>query len=362
MKSSNNLLQENLSVSLKENFRQLIDGKLVDLYILTNHSITAAISNYGGRVVSLHVPDKNGNMIDVIVGPGSLRDFIKSTEPYYGAIIGRYANRISHAKFSLNEHTYTLAANNGPNHLHGGIKGFHNVVWEAKQLNQSMLELSYISADGEEGYPGNLFVKVMYSITSDDALRIDYLATADKDTICNITHHSFFNLNGCGCGDIYDHKITIYADEYLPIDKSSIPTGIKEPVKGTPFDFTQATPMGLHIDERNDLQIVNGSGYDHCFVINKKPGKALFRAATAEGNKSGITMDVFTQEPGIQFYSGNFMQGKNVMKDGSFDDYRTAFALETQHFPDSPNHPQFPSVVLEAGMKYKTCTVYKFSV
>lgn len=359
---TNNLSHEKSPVPSEKNFQDVINGRPVNLFTLTNKTITVTITNYGCRVVSIHAPDKNGNMIDVVVGPGSLGGFINSTEPYYGAIIGRYANRIAGARFPLNGHTYILAANNGPNHLHGGINGFHNVVWDAKQLNQSMLELSYTSADGEEGYPGNLSVKVMYSITCDDALRIDYSATTDKATLCNLTHHSFFNLNGCGSGNIYNHSLSIHADAYLPVDKTSIPLGITEPLAETPFDFREAKRIGKHIHNQFNQQIINGSGYDHCFILNRKNNRTLLKAAAVRGDRSGIIMEVFTNEPGMQFYSGNFMQGKNLMKDGSSDTYRTAFALETQHYPDSPNQPCFPSTILEYGEVYKSCTVYKFSV
>ncbi len=344
-------------------FEQTIDGKKVSLYMIKNtKGMQATITNFGGRLVSLQVPAKSGKPTDVIVGFDNLNDFVKiSTDPYYGATIGRYGNRIAKAKFSIDGVEYKLAANNGVNALHGGPKGFHNVVWDAEPVGDNALELTYTAADGEEGYPGKLNVKVVYSITDSNELKIDYEATTDKKTVCNLTHHSYFNLNGAGSGNIADHQLMINADRYTPVDETLIPTGKIDKVEGTPFDFRTATAIGARVNDSASEQIKRGAGYDHNFVLNKNKGTGLNHAAAAWGDKSGILMDVYTEEPGLQFYGGNFMNGKNSLK-GTKDEYRTAFCLETQHFPDSPNQPSFPSALLEPGKVYKTTSVYKFGV
>jgi aldose 1-epimerase len=345
----------------KKNFETTIDGKPTDLYVLKNHNgMQAAITNYGGRLVSLVVPDKNGKMTDVVVGFKSVEDYQKSTEPYFGATIGRFGNRIAKGKFSLNGKQYQLSINNGVNTLHGGKKGFQDVVWDADQLNDSTLQLTYLSKDMEEGFPGNLNVKVTYSLTADNGFKAQYEATTDKTTVVNLTNHAFFNLNGEGSGTILNHTVQIYADKYNPIDSGWIPLGPIATVKGTPFDFTTPTTIGARIGEDN-IQLKNGKGYDHNFVLNETKVNGLNHAATVTGDKSGIVMDVYTEEPGLQFYSGNFMLGKNTFSDGSKDDFRTAFAMETQHFPDSPNEPSYPSTVLKPGQVYKTFSIYDFS-
>jgi aldose 1-epimerase len=298
-------------------------------------------------------------LTDVVVGFGSVEAYEKSTEPYFGATIGRYGNRIAKGKFNLDGKTYTLFTNNGANTLHGGKKGFQYVVWDAKQLNEHTLELSYLSKDMEEGFPGNLDVKVTYTLTDDNELKIDYLATTDKKTIVNLTNHAFFNLNGEGSGTILDHILQVEADNYTPVDTGLIPTGKNMSVEGTPFDFRTPTAIGARINEENE-QLKNGKGYDHNFVLNAHGPLAL--VASVQGDKSGILMEIYTDEPGLQFYSGNFMESKNTFKNGSNDDFRTALALETQHFPDSPNQPAFPSTELKPGETYKTSTIYKFSV
>ncbi len=343
-------------------FQQTMDDKKTDLYVLKNNKgMQAAITNYGARLVSLLVPDKNGKLTDVVLGFDTVHQYQASTEPYFGATIGRYGNRIAKGKFTLDGRQYTLATNNGPNTLHGGKKGFQYVVWDAKQTGDTILDLTYLSKDMEEGYPGNLRVKVIYILTNDNELKIDYEATTDKKTVVNLTNHAFFNLNGQGSGTINNHLLMINAVSYTPVDSTLIPTGKIEPVANTVFDFRIPVMIGTNVDA-NDEQIKNGKGYDHNFVLNTKKGTALNPAATAMGDKTGIVMEVLTQEPGVQFYGGNFMQGKNKMKGGSKDDFRTAFCLETQHFPDSPNQPSFPSTVLEPGKMYKTCSVYKFSI
>ena len=345
----------------KKNFETTIDGKPTDLYVLKNHNgMEAAFTNYGGRLVSLLVPDKNGKMTDVVVGFKNVEGYEKSTEPYFGATIGRYGNRIAKGQFSLNGKKYQLSINNGVNTLHGGKKGFQYEVWNADKLNDSTLQLTYLSKDMEEGFPGNLNVKVTYSLTANNGLKCQYEATTDKETVVNLTNHAFFNLNGEGSGTILNHTVQIYADKYTPIDSGFIPLGPIAEVKGTPFDFTTPTTIGSRINDNNE-QLKNGKGYDHNFVLNGTKVNGLNHAATVTGDKSGIVMNVYTQEPGLQFYSGNFMFSKNTFSDGSKDDFRTAFAMETQHYPDSPNEPSYPSTVLKPGQVYKTYSVYDFS-
>lgn len=344
-----------------DSFKKEIDGKQTALYTLKNNNNAEAIfTNYGGRLVSLLVPNKDGKLVDVVVGFKSVNDYEKSTEPYFGATIGRYGNRIAKGKFTLEGKTYSLFTNNGQNTLHGGKKGYQYVVWDATQQNANTLVLHYLSKDGDENFPGNLDVKVTYTLTDDNELKMDYEAKTDKTTIVNLTNHAFFNLNGDGSGEILEHEVQIYADEYTPVDSTLIPTGKIEKVKGTPFDFTKATTIGARINDKNE-QLTFGKGYDHNYVLNKTKAMGMFHAATVKGDKSGIVMDIYTQEPGLQFYSGNFMQSKNTFKSGAKDNFRTAIALETQHFPDSPNQPAFPSTVLKPGQVYKTSSVYKFT-
>jgi aldose 1-epimerase len=340
-------------------FQSTIDGKKTYLYVLKNRNgMVAAFTNYGGRLTGLWVPAKDGKMTDVVVGFNTVKDYQDASEPYFGATIGRYGNRIAKGKFTLDDKEYTLPINNPPNTLHGGKKGFQYVVWDARQLNDSTLELTYLSKDGEEGFPGNLNVKVVYGLTGNNELTMEYEATTDKKTVVNLTNHAFFNLNGEGSGTINDHVLQVDADRYTPVDATLIPTGKLEPVGGTPFDFRKPTAIGARLDT-NQQQLKYGKGYDHNFVLN---GSGMKHAATITGDKSGIVMSISTEEPGLQFYGGNFMQSKNTFKGGAKDDFRTAFCLETQHFPDSPNQPAFPSTVLEPGNTYKTKSVYQFSV
>lgn len=360
----NNVKSDSTMVSSKDitegQFKKTIDGKEVSLFTLTNkNGLKALITNYGGRMVSLMVPDKNGKLTDIVAGFSSVAGYQNSTEPYFGATIGRFGNRIAKGKFMLDGKPYTLFTNNGVNTLHGGKKGYQDVVWDAKQDNPNTLTLNYLSKDMEEGFPGNLTIKVIYTLTDDNSLKISYTAKTDKNTVVNLTNHAFFNLNGESSGSILDHEVQINADQYTPIDSTFIPTGKLEPVKGTPFDFTQSKTIGKQINEKNG-QLSNGKGYDHNFVL--KSHTLTDPIATVIGNKSGIVMRVYTDQPGLQFYSGNFMQAKNVMKGGHKDDFRTAFAMETQHFPDSPNQPSFPSTVLKPNELYKTESIYKFSV
>jgi aldose 1-epimerase len=350
-----------VKLPLPQGFQQTIDGKKTDLYLLMNkNGMQLAVTNYGGRIVSLLVPDKAGKLVDVVVGFDTVGLYQHSTEPYFGATIGRYGNRIAKGKFKLDGKSYTLFTNNGPNTLHGGKKGFQDVVWDAQQPNDKTLELTYLSKDMEEGFPGNLQVKVTYTLTDDNEVKIDYEASTDKKTVVNLTNHAFYNLNGEGSGDILKHVLQINANEYTPVDSTLIPTGKKEGVAGTPFDFNQPTAIGSRIEGDNQ-QLKYGKGYDHNFVLNTRKDKGLNLAATVTGDVSGIKMEVWTVEPGLQFYSGNFMQSKNTFKGGAKDDFRTAFCLETQHFPDSPNQPAFPTTVLNPGQKYQTSTVYRFS-
>lgn len=352
----------------KEKFDTIIDGKEVKLYWIKNDNIAVAFTNYGGRIVGLWVPDKTGKMTDVVVGMNSVSGFANATEPYFGATIGRVGNRIAKGKFTLNGTEYSIPKNNNGNTLHGGNKGFQYVVWEAQQPDDKTLVFTYDSPDMEEGFPGNLEVKVTYSVTDDQSILMEYEATTDKATPVNLTNHAFFNLNGEGSGTILDHKVQIFANQFTPVDAGLIPSGESKDVKGTPFDFTQAHTIGERIETEND-QLKNGGGYDHNFVLiqdknadqQTTKNKGMNHAATFTGDQSGIVMDVYTQEPGVQFYSGNFMQSKNTFKSGVKDDYRTAFALETQHFPDAPNQENFPSIILKPGDTYHTISEYHFS-
>lgn len=343
-----------------KNFDTIIDGKKVSLYWIENKDIKAAFTNYGGRLIGLWVKDKNGKSTDVVVGMNSVKGYKNSTEPYFGATIGRVGNRVALGKFMLEGKQYQIPLNNGKNALHGGVKGFQDVVWNAEKTNENTLVFTYVSPDGEQGFPGNLNVKVTYSITEDGAVKMEYEATTDKTTIANLTNHAFFNLNGEGSGTILNHELQIYGDKFTPVDEGLIPTGEFKSVKNTPFDFTSKHTIGERI-ENKDEQLKFGKGYDHNYVLNDEKRDGFIHAATIKGDVSGIALDIYTEEPGLQFYSGNFMQGKNTFKSGVKDDFRTAFALETQHFPDAPNQPKFPQITLKAGEKYHTVSLYHFS-
>jgi len=344
-----------------KNFDTIIDGKKVGLYWIENKGIKAAFTNYGGRLVGLWVKDKNGKATDVVVGMSSAKGFKTATEPYFGATIGRVGNRIAKGKFTLEGQQYQVPLNNGKNALHGGVKGFQDVVWNAEKTNENTLVFTYVSPDGEQGFPGNLNVKVTYTITDDYAVKMEYEATTDKTTVVNLTNHAFFNLNGEGSGTILNHELQIYADKFTPVDEGLIPTGELKSVKNTPFDFTSKHTIGERI-ETKDEQLKFGKGYDHNYALSEVKKDSFTHAATIRGDISGITLDVYTEEPGLQFYSGNFMQGKNTFKSGVKDDFRTAFALETQHFPDAPNQSKFAAITLKAGEKYHTVSLYKFSI
>ncbi len=343
----------------KQSFGKTDDGQQTDLYILTNQNgMEAAITNYGGTVVTLKVPDRNGKIDDVVLGYDKLNDY-EAGKAYFGAIVGRYANRIAHAKFTLDGITYTLPKNDGDNHLHGI---FNKRVWNAKDVSSNAgqaLELTYVSKDGEDGFPGNLSVKVVYTLTDQNELKIDYSATTDKDTVLNLTNHCYFNLAGQGNGDILQTKLMIRADRFTPVDATLIPTGELRSVKGTAFDFTTSTVIGARIDQ-DDQQLKLGHGYDHNWVLNNATAGSLFAAAQAYEPHSGRVLEVSTTEPGLQLYTGNFLDGIRG-KAGKVYNRRDAFCLETQHFPDSPNHPQFPSTVLKPGQHFQSATVYKFS-
>jgi aldose 1-epimerase len=339
----------------KQAFGKTEDGKSVDLYTLTNaNGLKAEIITYGGIVTSLQVPDRNGKLADIVLGCDDVNDYAKKS-PYFGALIGRYGNRIAKGRFTLDGVEYKLATNDGPNHLHGGKKGFDKVVWKAKPMQTKegpALELTYLSRDGEEGYPGNLSCTVVYTLTNKNELKISYKATTDKATIVNLTHHSYFNLAGFNSGDILGHELQIFADHFTPVDKTLIPTGEIKAVKGTPWDFTKPMTIGSRIKD------VEG-GYDHNYVLNNSGGKLALAASVYEP-KTGRVMEIYTTEPGIQFYSGNFLDGSLKGK-GAVYNKHAGFCLEAQHFPDSPNEPDFPSVVLRPGQKYTQLTVHKFS-
>lgn len=349
--------------TVKKPFGKTPEGEAVELYVLTNkNGLEAAITTYGGAVVSLKVPDRNGKLGDVVLGYDSAEGYVND-KSYLGAIVGRYANRIAHAEFSLDGKTYKLAKNNGENSLHGGIKGFNKALWTPRirptKFGQS-LELSYLSKDGEEGFPGNLKVTVVYSLADDNALTINYTATTDKKTVVNLTNHSYLNLAGPGSGDILGHLLMIDAEKFTPVDSHLIPTGELREVQGTPLDFRKATAIGARINQ-DDEQLKLGSGYDHNFVLREPGGNVVSRVARVVEPKSGRVLEVWTSEPGVQFYTGNFLDGV-LGKGGVSYTKRSAFCLETQHFPDSPNQPKFPSVVLNPGLPYHTVTMYRFSV
>jgi aldose 1-epimerase len=348
----------------KADFGTTRDGKKVDIYTLTNaNGLQTKITNYGGTVVSLLVPDRVGTLADIVLGFDHLKDF-ETQSPYFGAIIGRYGNRIGKAKFTLDGVEYKLAANNGENHLHGGLKGFDKVVWDAEPFQNKKgvgLKLHRISADMEEGYPGNLDVTITYTLTNEDELQIDYMATTDKPTVCNLTNHSYFNLAGQGNGTILNHELMLAANYYTPVDSGLIPTGEIAPVKGTPMDFTKPIAIGARIGADFE-QLKYGGGYDHNWVLCKDPSDVMTLAAEVYEPTSGRVMKIYTEEPGIQFYCGNFLDGTLTGKNGKVYPKRSGFCLETQHYPDSPNKPNFPSVVLRPGQTYKTTTIHKFSV
>jgi aldose 1-epimerase len=344
----------------KQPFGTMATGEPVDIYTLRNdNGAEARIMTYGGIVVSLKMPDKNGHFDDVVLGYDNLDSYVKNS-PYFGALVGRYGNRIAGAKFTLDGTTYTLAANDGPNTLHGGLKGFDKRIWSAhasESTNGPQLVLHYLSKDGEEGFPGNLDVTATFTLMHDNALRLEYTATTDKDTVVNLTHHGYFNL--AGKGDILSHVVMIPADRFTPVDSTLIPTGVLQPVENTPFDFRTPTAIGARI-EQDDEQLKFGKGYDHNWVINKNMGELGLMARVTEPT-TGRVMEVWSTEPGLQFYSGNFLDGTITGKGGQIYGHRDAFCMEPQHFPDSPNKPQFPTTELKPGEVYHNTIIYKFS-
>lgn len=346
----------------KQAYQISVGDKKTDLFFIKNNSgAGVAITNLGARIMGIAVPDKNGKLIDVALGYDSVKSNLEPGEPFFGAIIGRYGNRIANAKFTLNGKTYNIGKNDGPNSLHGGQEGFYNKVFDANQLSDSSISFSYVSADGEGGYPGTLSTEIVYTFTGNNELKIDYKATTDKATPVNLTNHAYFNLNGAGVGDINNHVLQLNAAHFTPVNETLIPTGELKAVKGTPFDFTTATAIGTHVNDK-DEQLEKGKGYDHNFVLTDT-SDALKTAAIVSSPVSGIVMEVLTTEPGVQFYGGNFLKGgaKTGKKKAEYG-YRQGFCLETQHFPDSPNQPKFPGTTLNPGTTYTTTTVYKFSV
>lgn len=347
---------------IKTDFGQLSDGTMSSLYTLTNkNGVKVSITDYGGIIVSVMVPDKSGVMADVVLGYDSVALYEKNN-PYFGAIIGRYGNRIAKGKFSIDGKSYQLATNDNTNHLHGGVKGYDKVMWnvQAVEGEEPALVMTYLSKDMEEGYPGNLENKVTYTLTNENAIKIDFEATTDKPTIVNMCNHSYFNLNG-GQSDILDHSLKIFADKYCAVDKTLIPlVGLAE-VANTPFDFRAFKNIGTDIN-KDDIQLKNGLGYDHCWVLNQKASSGMILAAILQDSVSGRTLTVETTEPGIQFYSGNFLDGTIVGKYGVKYNKRSGLCLETQHFPDSPNRPDFPSTLLNPGEKYASTTTYTFGL
>lgn len=348
----------------KESFGKTTGGEQIDLYRLTNKKgMEVSITNFGATVVTLKVPDRAGKAADIVLGYDTLEGY-ENGSSYFGATVGRYGNRIGGGKFSIDGKTYSLPKNNGENTLHGGIVGFNKRVWKAREIaapGGESLEMSYLSADGEEGFPGNLSVKIVFTLPAErNELKIDYTATTDKDTVLNLTNHSYFNLGGEGNGDILDHVVTLHAKQFTPVDKTLIPTGELKNVAGTPLDFNSSTAIGKRINQ-SDEQLVFGKGYDHNWVLVRAGGgNGLSIAAEAYDPKSGRKLEVLTTEPGVQFYSGNFLDGAKG-KGGKPYPQRAAFCLETQHFPDSPNHPNFPSTLLKPNAVFRSQTVFRFS-
>ncbi|MAJ31952.1 MAG: galactose-1-epimerase [Flavobacteriaceae bacterium] len=347
----------------KKQFGTTKEGQNVDQYLLENKSgMQISIITYGGIITSWTSADKNGDYKDIVLGYNTLEEY-ESETPYFGALIGRYGNRIAEGRFSLNDTTYTLAVNNAVNHLHGGLKGFDKVVWEAETITsdtEAALVLKYLSKDMEEGYPGNLVITVTYMLNDNNELEVKYEASTDKTTIVNLTQHSYFNLTADFNQTVLDHELTINADSFIPVDETLIPLGNLSDVSQTPFDFRASKRIGQHINEEN-TQLINGLGYDHCWALNDQD-KGMRFAASAYEPVSGRLLEVFTDEPGIQFYSGNFLDGSLPSKSGGVYNQRTGFCLETQHYPDSPNQEDFPSVVLHPDEKYESHTTFRLSV
>jgi aldose 1-epimerase len=346
----------------KASFGFLPDGRNADLFTLTNtNGMSVTLTTFGAAVVSISVPDKNGKMGDVALGFDTIEGYLQETNPFFGSTIGRFANRIARGTFSLNGKQYTLAINNGLNHLHGGPKGFDKVLWRVEGImdeDKPEITMLYTSPEGEEGYPGTMNVSVNFSLSDDNELKFDYRATSDADTVVNLTNHTYFNLSGSE--DILGHILFLNAGNFTPIDETQIPTGEIQSVEGTPFDFTRPAAIGSRINQEEDQQIVNGLGYDHNFVCDTDG--SLSRVAAVFAPETGRLREVLTTDPGVQFYSGNFLDGTLTGKKGVVYNKRSGFCLETQHFPDSPNRPEFPSVLLKEGEEFSSSTIYRFSV
>lgn len=345
-----------------EDFQKTVNGQPVDLYFLKNKTMQVAITNYGGRIVSILTPDKNGELADIVVGFKSIDDYLNAKAPFHGALIGRVANRIAEGKFSINEREYNLPINNGANHLHGGPKGFHNQVWEVKKANDAELVLHYVSVDGEMGYPGNLSVEVTYALNAKNELSIFYKAETDQSTPFNPTNHAFFNLAGSGSENIYNHELLINANLFTALDSVNLPAK-KMSVKNTPFDFTSLKKIGKDIDSNEtNQQLKRGNGYDHNFILNKRKTNELNLAATVIESTSERKMEVLTTAPCVQFFTGNFFNGSDIDKNGKPINYRASFALETQQYPNAPNLKDVPSIIINPGKTYNSKTMYRFSV
>jgi aldose 1-epimerase len=352
-------MNKDIKLLCKSAFQKKLNEQKTNLFVLKNkNGLVLEITNYGARVVSLWTPDSKGNFEDIVLGFDNIDDYINSNEKFFGATIGRYGNRIKDGKFIINNKEYALAKNNGPNHLHGGDKGFNDVVWKAHLINKQTLELRYLSKNMEEGYPGNLNVKVLYNLNNRDELKIEYFAKTDQSTYVNITHHSFFNLLGAGHKTINEHLLYINANSFTPVNETLIPTGNIELVGNTPFDFTLPTKIGKRINQDNK-QLNYGNGYDHNFVLNNYQSDKMIAAKVLE-NKSGRTLEVYTNEPGLQFYGGNFLSG-TIGKHNKAYNKRSAFCLESQHFPNSPNQENFPRTLLKPNENYYSICIYKFS-
>ncbi len=344
---------------IRKAFQSEVNGKPVDLYLLENaNGMKVTITNYGGKIVHMIVPDKEGELVDVNLGYDNLDGYLKTSEIYFGSLIGRYGNRIAGGKFTIDSVEYTLAQNNGPNNLHGGKVGFNNVVWDVKSSSPKSITLAYTSADGEEGFPGELAVTVTYELTDQNEIVMTYDATTDKATHVNLTNHAFFNLNGDGSGTVNDHVLMVKASNYTPVDETLIPLGENASVEGTPFDFRTPTAIGARVDVK-DEQLGYGNGYDHNFVLDKGITASPELVATIKSEQTGIELDILTTEPGLQFYGGNFLNGSETGKNGTYN-FRGAFCLETQHYPDTPNNPNFPTTLLKPGEQYHTVSIYRF--
>ncbi len=344
-------------------FKTTIDGKETNLFFLTSGNVQLAVTNFGARIVSLQVPDREGEFVDVVLGFESIKDYLNANEPFHGATIGRVANRIADGRFTLDSTKYTLPINNVTNHLHGGGGGFHNVVWNVEMVNDTSMVMSYQSPDGEMGYPGNLDVQVTYQLSNDNELIISYEATTDERTPVMLTNHAFFNLGGEASGTINDHILEINADSFIVVDSTLIPTGEIASVEGTVLDFRKGKKVGADLPLQNEnIHLTNGKGYDHNWIVNRETSGEIGFAGSILDPDSGIKMSVYTEEPVLLFYGGNFLNGTDIGKSGKTFKYREAFCLETQHYPDSPNHDHFPSIILSPDERYESMSIYEFSI